>query len=131
MSGVSDARARVLLVDDSALVLDALRILLEETGHAVSTASTVRQAIDLALAERPDVILLDLTLRDESGLAVLEALARAERSPAVAVAVTGHDAPEVRERCLRAGCREVLVKPIAAMALPGQIARWLEEASGI
>jgi CheY-like chemotaxis protein len=41
--------------------------------------------------------------------------------------VTGHDEPEVRERCLRAGCREVLVKPINALELPKQIERWLGE----
>ncbi len=117
----------VLLVEDSALVVDALRLLLEETGHRVSAAFTVRQAVDMARAEHPDVILLDLTLGREDGLDVLDELARAGSLPPVAVALTGHDSPETRERCLEAGCLEVLTKPISALELPGRIRAWLTE----
>lgn len=117
--------AHVLLVEDSVLVVDALRLLLEETGHRVSAAFTVRQAVDTARAERPDVILLDLTLGREDGLSVLNELARSNSMPRVAVAVTGHDTPAMRERCLEAGCVEVLTKPIRPMELPGLIRAWL------
>jgi DNA-binding response OmpR family regulator len=117
----------VLLVEDSALVVDALRLLLEETGHRVSAAFTVRQAVDTARAERPDVILLDLTLGREDGLDVLDELTRTGGLPPVAVALTGHDSPETRERCLEAGCLEVLTKPISALELPGRIRSWLAE----
>lgn len=120
--------AHVLLVEDSALVVDALRLLLQETGHRVSAAFNVRQAVDTARAERPDVILLDLSLGREDGLDVLGELARTNSLPPVAVAVTGHDTPEARERCLRAGCVEVLTKPISAMELPSRIRGWLADA---
>ena len=120
-------RPHVLIVEDSALVVGALRVLLEETGHRVSAAASVRDAVSATRQERPDVMLLDLTLRDENGLAVLDELRRTNDTPPVTVAVTGHDEPEVRERCLRAGCREVLVKPINALELPRQIERWLGE----
>lgn len=119
--------AHVLVVDDSALVTGALRLLLEETGYRVSVAESVASAIRTARAERPDVVLLDLSLRDGDGLAILSTLAAEAARPRVAVALTGHDSLETRERCLRAGCREVLVKPIEAMALPKQIAGWLAE----
>lgn len=115
----------VLLVEDSALVIDALRLLLEETGHRVSAASTVREAVAIARAEQPDIILLDLTLGREDGLLVLTELARTGNLPRAAVAVTGHDAPATRERCLQAGCMDVLTKPIGAMELPGRIRGWL------
>jgi CheY-like chemotaxis protein len=123
--------AHVLIVEDSALVVGALRLLLEETGYRVSSAANVRDAVDVMRHEHPDVMLLDLTLRGENGLTVLDELRRTRDEPRVTVAVTGHDAPEVRERCLRAGCREVLVKPINTRELPRKIALWLEgEASG-
>ena len=118
----------VLIVEDSALVVGALRLLLEETGHRVSAASTVPDAIDAVRREHPDLVLLDLTLGNEYGLAVLDALARTDERPPVTIALTGHDEPEVRERCLAAGCRDVLIKPIAPLALPRQIAGWLGEA---
>jgi CheY-like chemotaxis protein len=117
----------VLLVEDSALVVDALRLLLEETGHQVSSASNVRQAIDNARTGHPDVILLDLTLGRENGLDVLGELERTGELPPVAVAVTGHDNPETRQRCLDAGCMEVLIKPISAIQLPSLIRGWLAE----
>jgi CheY-like chemotaxis protein len=117
----------VLVVEDSALVIGALRVLLEETGHRVSAASTVADAVATARADPPDVILLDITLDREDGLGVLSALARTDALPRVAVAVTGHDEPAVRERCLNAGCRTVLVKPISAMQLPVLIKAWLAE----
>lgn len=119
----------VLLVEDSALVIGALRLLLEETGHRVSAASTVHEAVAAARASRPDVILLDITLAKEDGLAVLTELARTGDLPRVAVAVTGHDDPHVRERCLAAGCRELLTKPIDSAELPGRIRTWLAESA--
>jgi CheY-like chemotaxis protein len=42
------------------------------------------------------------------------------------VALTGRDEPEVRARCLRAGCVEVLLKPVDIRALAGRIRSWLE-----
>lgn len=120
-------KPHVLVVEDSALVIGALRVLLEETGHRVSAASTVADAVALARADTPDVILLDITLDREDGLGVLYALAGSDELPRVAVAVTGHDEPRVRERCINAGCRTVLVKPISATQLPVLIAAWLAE----
>jgi two-component system response regulator VicR len=119
--------AHVLLVEDSTLVVDALRLLLEETGHRVSAAFNVRQAVDVARAEHPDVILLDLTLGREDGLDVLGELSRTDNLPPVAVAVTGHDNPETRERCIEAGCLDVLTKPISALQLPSLIRGWLAD----
>jgi CheY-like chemotaxis protein len=72
-------------------------------------------------------MLLDLTLPDGDGLLVLERLHTDGAAPRVTVAVTGRDEPEVRARCLAAGCHDVLVKPIAPLELPGQIRRWLTD----
>jgi DNA-binding response OmpR family regulator len=104
----------LLIVDDSPLVTDALRILFEETGHRVSTAGSVREAVDICGADRPDVMLLDLTLPDGSGLDVLAALGG---SPPATLALTGHDDPRTTARCLAAGCREVLLKPVPTRQL--------------
>ncbi len=120
-------KPHVLVVEDSALVIGALRVLLEETGHRVSAAMSVAEAVASARADAPDVILLDITLDREDGLGVLSALAKTHELPRAAVAVTGHDEPAVRERCLNAGCRAVLVKPISAALLPALIKVWLSE----
>lgn len=114
----------VLIVEDDPLVTDAMRILLEATGHRVANAHTVRQASERLAAERPDVMLLDLTLPDGTGLDVL---ARAESRPGIVVALTGHDDEATRRRCLDAGCREVLVKPVSVRELLARLRGWLAE----
>jgi CheY-like chemotaxis protein len=118
---------RILLVEDNALVVGAIRLLLEEHGFRVSAAGSVEEAVPLALDGRPDILLLDLTLPDGDGLTVLERLTSRGAAPRVTVALTGHDDEVTRNRCLRAGCRAVLVKPMSTLALPGQLATWLAE----
>jgi CheY-like chemotaxis protein len=119
----------ILIVEDSALVMDALRILFTETGHQVSVAMTVREGVDACRAARPDVMLLDLTLPDGEGLEVLDRLADAER-PRVSVALTGHDDPEIRRRCVAAGCRDVLLKPVPTRELLRRMTEWTGEGRG-
>lgn len=116
----------ILLVEDSALVVGALRLLLEETGHRVSGASSVADATRSLRADPPDVVLLDLTLGGEDGLALMTSVIREHPRPIV-VALTGHDDPDTRARCLAAGCRDVLVKPIRSLELGSQIAGWIGE----
>ena len=117
-------RPHVLIVDDSAAVTGALRVLFEETGHDVSVAMSVREAVDVATARLVDVMLLDLTLPDGDGLAVLGTLRASGREPRVTAALTGHAEPEIAARCTAAGCRAVLVKPVPIGELLGRVREW-------
>ena len=102
------------MVEDSADVGDAMRMLLEAGGHEVRVARTVADAIAACNESPIDLMLLDLTLPDGDGL---EVLARATSQPTVTLALTGWDEPAIIERCRAAGCREVLLKPIPAREL--------------
>ena len=115
----------ILLVEDNAFVIGALRLLLEETGHRVSDASTVEDAARVLLTDPPDVVLLDLTLGNEDGLSLMSSIDVGRVPLPIVVALTGHDDAATVERCTAAGCRAVLVKPIAPLKLQGQIAEWL------
>ena len=117
----------ILLVEDNALVIGALRLLLEETGHRVSDARTIADAERVLRADPPDVVLLDLTLGVEDGLTLMPSVLASSGLRPVVVALTGHDDVATFERCAAAGCRTVLVKPIAPMKLKSQIAEWLAE----
>lgn len=103
---------RVLVVEDSVLISSALRILLESNGYDVAVAATAEAAIEAGAAPPADVVLLDLTLPDADGLSVLGGLESRDVHPAVKLAMTGHDDDETRERCLAAGCDDVLLKPV-------------------
>ena len=116
MSAVDQPEAPlVLVVDDSPLVTEALGALLDAIGYRAASAGSVAEAVDVALALRPDVMLLDITLPDGDGLAVLRALG--DGAPPATLALTGHDDPETAARCLAAGCRAVLAKPVRSAAL--------------
>jgi DNA-binding response OmpR family regulator len=115
----------VLIVDDSELVTGALRLLLEESGFRVSVAADLAEAEAACLREAPDVALLDLSLPDGDGLALLGRLPDTAR-PRVSIALTGHDDPATRQRCLDAGCRDVLVKPVPIRELVGKVRGWAE-----
>ena len=103
---------RVLVVEDSALITSALRIVLESNGYEVTIARTAAEAIDAASEIRPDVMLLDLTLPDRDGLSVLNDLALRGASLPVTFAITGDDDDVTRARCIAAGCTDVLLKPV-------------------
>ena len=70
------------------------------------------------------LVLLDLTLPDGSGLDLVGPLKAA--GCGTVVALTGHDDPDTRAKCLAAGCADVLVKPVPARALVARAAEWLD-----
>jgi DNA-binding response OmpR family regulator len=106
----------VLLVEDNELARDALSTLLQVTGHRVSVAGTVAEALSVARDGRPDLLLIDLTLPDGDGLEIVRELLM-EENPPTFVALTGHDAREVADRCIAAGCISVLIKPVSTKEL--------------
>ena len=113
-----------MIVEDSELVSGALRLLFEQTGHRVTVAASVADAVAMARADAPDVMLLDLTLPDGDGLRVLQTLAAERLAPPVTVALTGRDDPDTVQRCLDAGCTAVLGKPVPIRELLRRMAEW-------
>jgi len=105
--------SRILVVEDSPDIRVLIRMLLEAAGHEVLTAADGRAAVEVARAERPDLVLMDLSLPILSGW---EAARKIKDDPATAaipiVAVTAHAMHGDRERALAAGCDGFIAKPI-------------------
>jgi CheY-like chemotaxis protein len=116
----------VLVAEDNALVADAMRLLFEETGHRVTTTESIAETVAAAADDPVDLLLLDLGLSDGDGLAVLAELASRGAMPRVSVALTGRDEQEVSDRCLAAGCRAVMLKPVPVGELLRKSREWLE-----
>lgn len=123
--GVHLTLPHILVVEDSPLVVAALRLLLEETGYRVSAAGTVDEALVICRGDRPDAMLLDLTLPDGDGLLVISTLRGEQTPPPITAAMTGHSDPDTVARCLEAGCREVLQKPVPVKELIEKIRGWV------
>lgn len=118
--------ANILIVEDSALAADAFTLLLEEAGYTVHSARTVADGTKRGQETSIDLMLLDLTLPDGSGLDVIGALRESGHAPRATLAMTGHTDPELRQKCLDAGCADVLVKPVPIRDLLRQIKRLLD-----
>lgn len=102
---------RVALVDDHHLIREGLRLVLQgDPGfEIVGEAADHASAIDLVAAERPDVLLLDLTFPEGDALPLLRALR--DRQPNLRVIVlTMHSDPETVRQALAAGAAGYMVK---------------------
>lgn len=100
-------------------MVEALRVLLEEHGYEVEAADSIASARRAVEQRVPDIVLLDIALPDGDGLE----LARdwVQTHSAVVLALTGYSDEATRARCLEAGCRAVLVKPVPIADLLSQL----------
>jgi two-component system cell cycle response regulator DivK len=118
--------ATVLVVEDNRLNMKLVRNVLEHAGYVVVSATTGEEGVELAVRDRPDLVLMDLHL---PGIDGTEALRRIRRTlPGAAmpvVAVTASAMPSDREAATRAGFDGFLEKPINVRALPAQVASFL------
>lgn len=109
----ADGPVRVVLVDDHALVREGLRSVLDHFDDIVvcDEADNSDAAVKAVAAHEPDVVVLDLKLHDEDGVAVIGALAAQGLTPAVLV-LSIHDEPDRVRDVLRAGARGYLLKSV-------------------
>ncbi|HXW03920.1 MAG TPA: response regulator transcription factor [Vicinamibacterales bacterium] len=108
---------RLVLVDDHPLVLSGLEQLLasDPDFEVVATCDTAGEALRAVEVHNPDVLLLDLTLPDESGLSVLRRLSPT-RPPAVIVLTASQDEGELLDAA-RLGARGIVLKAAAPRVL--------------
>ncbi len=109
---------RILLVDDHAIFRGALRKLLElEPGFELAgEASSAREALERIKKTNPDLVLLDLSMPQESGMEVLRRLADVGMTTRVILLVASIERTEIIE-CLRLGARGVVLKDSASETL--------------
>jgi putative two-component system response regulator len=105
--------ARILIVDDEPNNVDLLRRLLERAGFSrIESTNDSREAVDLYVKFRPDLILLDLHMPHRDGLEVMDELNQiAEASYLPILMLTGDDTPEAKREALSRGAKDFLNKP--------------------
>jgi signal transduction histidine kinase/ActR/RegA family two-component response regulator/streptogramin lyase len=107
----------ILLAEDNAVNQRLAMRLLEKRGHTVALASTGREALAQVLAQRFDVILMDVQMPDMDGLETTAQIRRIEKerdTHTPILALTAHTMKGDRERCLAAGMDNFINKPIDA-----------------
>jgi DNA-binding response OmpR family regulator len=120
---------RVLVVEDEAEIASPLVRTLEREGYAVDHASTGREAIDAAVREQPDIVILDLGLPDMDGIDVCRALREAAYDGAVLI-LTARSRELDRVVGLDAGADDYLGKPFGLAELLARLRALLRRTSG-
>jgi DNA-binding NarL/FixJ family response regulator len=115
--------ARVMIVDDSEWFLKAARVLLEREGLAVvGVASTTMDAIARAEELRPDVVLVDITLAQESGFDLARRFAEHDRCGRPAVILISTHAQEDFADLIE-GCPATAFLPKSALSADAVLSR--------
>jgi CheY-like chemotaxis protein len=117
--------SKVLVVDDERLMRDLLGALLTRHGHDVITAASGPEGLELFRTHRPQLTVLDLSMPDMDGIAVLRRL-RAIDEQAAVVVLTGTGTDDLENQARQLGVTDFLKKALS----PDVIVAALERASG-
>jgi len=118
--------ARILLVEDNEMNRDMLSRRLERNGHQVVMAMDGQQAVDSASAEKPDLILMDMSLPVLDGWEATRRLkAEATTKDIPIIALTAHAMAEDERKAREAGCDDYDTKPIEMERLLSKIQKLL------
>ena len=121
---------QILVVEDNEKSMKLFRDVLVATGHRTLEATTGGQAVELATAHCPDLVLMDIQLPDISGIEALGRLRADTRTASVpVVALTAQAMEGDRERFLAAGFDDYLSKPVNVSDLIATVKRYCEGAS--
>jgi two-component system cell cycle response regulator DivK len=120
---------KILLVEDNELNRDMLSRRLERRGFSVVMAVDGQQGVDMARAEKPDLILMDMSLPVMDGWTATQAIkADAGLAGIPVIALTAHAMAGDREKAMGAGCDDYDTKPIELPRLLEKIGKFLPDA---
>jgi adenylate cyclase len=118
----------ILVVDDNTSNRDVLARRLTREGHKIVTAANGATALDLALQQDFDIVLLDLIMPGMSGFEVLRRLKATERTSHIPVIViSALDELDSVVRCIEAGAEDYLTKPFNSVLLRARVGASLEK----
>lgn len=120
--------ATILVVDDSNLSRKTSRRMLESGGHRVRDVADGMSALEQYTLDRPDVVLLDVTMADMSGLDVLRQLRTIDPEARVVMA-TADVQSSTRDLALAAGAAGYITKPVNEAVLLATVAAAMEGAA--
>jgi len=119
-------RKCVLIVEDHPLNMKLFQALLETQSYRTIEATEGRAGLDLASEHDPDLIILDIELRDISGIEVIRALKSAERTRHIPIVVITASMPHAEQPIRAAGADAFMTKPIATAEFLAAVRSFIE-----
>ena len=119
---------RILIVEDNEENRDVLSRRLMRRGYDVITAGDGQQGVDMARAERPDLVLMDMNMPVLDGWQATKLLRADDATKALPIiGLTAHAMAGDREKAMEAGCTDYHTKPVDFPRLMGQIEELLKK----
>ncbi len=116
--------AKILVVDDAAFMRLRAVKLLAEAGHTVIEAENGRLAVESYSRERPDAVLMDITMPEMDGLEALAEIRRVDPAARVAM-LTAMGQQSIVMDAIKRGARDFVVKPFAPDRVLGAVQKLL------
>ena len=114
---------KILIVEDNEMNRDMLSRRLERRGFTVVMAVDGGEGVAMARSEKPDVVLMDMSLPVMNGWEATQAIrADATMAHLPVIALTAHSMPGDREKAMKAGCDDYDTKPVDLPRLLGKMA---------
>jgi len=122
------SKGRILVIEDDRDNQELILFLLQKADYEVVQAMDGRQGMDMALANQPDLVLLDLSI---PGLDGWKLAGRLKEHPALkeipVIAVTGHTLPGDRRQAIESGCDGYITKPLDVTTFLLQVEAFLPD----
>jgi len=129
IQSAGSGEAAILVAEDHEDSRDALRALLEAVGYRVHLAHNGREAVERALALKPDLVVMDIMMPEMDGLEATRLLrASPDFRQVPIIALTAMEG--ARERALDAGCDDFVAKPLNVSSFFGKVRDWIEGRAG-
>ena len=117
---------KILVVEDNEKNMYLISFILKKKGYEVIEATTGEQGVELAIRDKPDLILMDIQLTDMDGLEATKRIRGSEADHEIPIiALTSHAMVGDRERALAAGCTGYIEKPIDPETFMAEVEKFL------
>ncbi len=119
-------KEKILIVEDNPLNMRLLKMVLSAENYTLLMATNGEEALDIAMREQPDLIIMDIQLPKMNGLGVTRKLRETLAfNHTLIIAITAYAMKGDKERVIESGCDAYLSKPINTRELPEMIAEML------
>jgi len=123
-------KKKILIVDDNPDLIRILHLQLKNQGYDTIQAMNGKQAVDMATAQLPDLILMDLMMPEMNGLEATRLIRENSNTRSIPIlAVTAKTTTTDKEECLKSGCNDYMSKPFTTKEMASRMEKLLKQNS--
>jgi two-component system cell cycle response regulator DivK len=120
------SKGRILVVEDNMDTYELVHFILEKNGFDTFLAVNGREGVNAALKQKPDLIVMDMSMPDMDGWTATGLIKKDEQTKSIPLlALTAHALPGDRQRAMDAGCDEYITKPMDLDELVEAVDYWV------